>query len=552
MLFTAQLVSLRHLSLGDVTGSLEVMALVDELETEQADPPGSVSRGRQRLTLIVVSLGVMMVGIDGSVVSIANPYIARDLHASLANLQWVTNAYLLALAVLLIVGGKLGDRYGRKRMFLVAVVGFAVSSVAIGLVGSITGVIAFRVVQGAFGALLLPNTLALLRSAYTEEAELTSAVGVWGSAAGAATAAGPILGGLLVDNVSWESVFYLNVPVAILTIGFGIPYLLESRESHRTPIDWPGVVTLAGGLSALIFGLVKAQEWTWGNPKTVLTLMLAAVLLGTFILVEHRSIAPLLPLWLFKDRSVSFGSLIVLLNFFALFGVLFFVSLYLQSVSGYSALQAGLRTLPLTVVFSIASPLGARVTNRFGARVPICIGLVSVTAALLLLTTLEPNSTYIHVWPSFILLGLGIGMVIAASTEAIVGNVDVDMAGVAGGLQNTAIQLGGVLGTAVLGSILAGRVGGVLYVKLTNAGVPPHVAAGLQANKELVGQGVAPVPPGTTGSAAQAIVNGSHAAFMSGLHTSMLVAAVVTLLGAALAPLIRRGDPVPEGVVVHV
>jgi predicted MFS family arabinose efflux permease len=276
------------------------------------------------------------------------------------------------------------------------------------------------------------------------------------------------------------------------------------------------------------------------------------VLLGTFILVEHRSIAPLLPLWLFKDRSVSFGSLIVLLNFFALFGVLFFVSLYLQSVSGYSALQAGLRTLPLTVVFSIASPLGARVTNRFGARVPICIGLISVTAALLLLTTLEPNSAYIHVWPSFILLGLGIGMVIAASTEAIVGNVDVDMAGVAGGLQNTAIQLGGVLGTAVLGSILAGRVGGVLYVKLTNAGVPPHVAAGLQANKELVGQGVAPVPPGTTGSAAQAIVNGSHAAFMSGLHTSMLVAAVVTLLGAALAPLIRRGDPVPEGVVVHV
>ena len=551
-MYTPPLVSFRHLSGDDVTGTLGLMALVDELDSERLDPPAaSGRRGHPRLTLIVVSLGVMMVGIDGSVVSIANPYIARDLHASLADLQWVTNAYLLALAVLLIVGGKLGDRYGRRRMFLIGVIGFALSSVAIGLIGSITGVIAFRVLQGAFGALLMPNTLALLRSAYSAEA-LTSAVGTWAAAAGAATAGGPILGGLLVDNVSWQSVFYLNVPVAILTLALGIPYLLESRESHRTSIDWPGVVTLAGGLSALIFGLVKAQEWTWGSPKTISTLALAVVLLAGFILVEHRSLAPLLPLSLFKDRSVSFGSLIVLLNFFALFGVLFFVSLYLQSVSGYSALGAGLRTLPLTIVFSLASPLGARITNRFGARVPIGIGLIAVTIGLLLLTTLEPDSTYLHLWPSFILLGLGIGMVISASTEAIVGNVDVDLAGVAGGLQNTAVQLGGVLGTAVLGSVLAGRVGSVLYDKLTNAGVPSGVATGLQASKELVGQGVAPVPPGATGELATAITNGSHAAFMSGLHTSMFVAAMVTLLGACLSPLVRRGNPVPEGIMVHV
>src|ERR1700712_4983779 len=183
------------------------MALVSDREGELVDPAAlNPRRGRKRLTLVVVSLGVMMVGIDGSVVSIANPYIARDLHASLADLQWVTNAYLLSLAVLLIVGGKLGDRYGRRRVFLIGVVGFAAASVAIGLVGSITGVIAFRVLQGAFGALLMPNTLALLRSAYSEE-KLTSAVGVWGSAAGAATAGGPILGGLLVGNVSWRRVF---------------------------------------------------------------------------------------------------------------------------------------------------------------------------------------------------------------------------------------------------------------------------------------------------------------------------------------------------------
>jgi hypothetical protein len=244
------------------------------------------------------------------------------------------------------------------------------------------------------------------------------------------------------------------------------------------------------------------------------------------------------------------GSLIVLLNFFALFGVLFFVSLYLQSVSGYSALSAGLRTLPLTAVFSLSSPLGARVTNRFGPRVPIGFGLLSVALALLLLTSLEPNSAYWHLWPEFILLGLGIGMVISASTEAIVGNVDIDHAGVAGGLQATSIQLGGVLGTAVLGSVLAGRVGSVLFGKLTDAGVSPELAHQLQVQKEVVGQGVAPVPPGTSEQVAAAIIHGSHAAFMSGLHVSMLVAAIVTLIGAALTPLIRRGEPMPEGAVV--
>ncbi len=521
--------------------------LLESAADSRSGSPSDDRRGHPRFTLIVVSLGVIMVGIDGSVVSIANPFIARDLHASLAGLQWVTNAYLLALAVLLIVGGKLGDRYGRKKLFFIGVVGFACASVAIGLIGSIGGVIAFRVLQGMFGALLMPNTLALLRSAYPTDDELTSAVGIWGSAAGAATAAGPILGGLLVDNVSWESVFYLNVPVAIVTIALGIPYLRESRESHREPIDWLGALTLAGGLSALIYGLVKAPDWTWGSPKTLTLLGVAVVLLAAFIVVESKVVAPLLPLHIFRNMSVSMGSLIVLLNFFALFGVLFFVSLYLQSVSGYSALEAGLRTLPLTVMFSFSSPMGARITRRFGPRLPICLGLLATTVALLLLTSLEPDSSYIHLWPAFILLGLGIGWVISASTEAIVSNVDVDHSGVAGGLQSTAIQLGGVLGTAVLGSVLAARVGGVLVDKLQTSGVPDAIARQLLASKELIGQGVAPVPPGASGSLATAITNGSHAAFMSGLHLSMIVAAGITLIGAALTPLIRKGENDGDG-----
>ena len=350
-------------------------------------------------------------------------------------------------------------------------------------------------VQGAFGALLMPNTLALLRSAYPED-ELTQAVGVWGSAAGAATAAGPILGGLLVDNVSWQSVFYLNVPVAIATVALGIPFLLESRESHRTPLDWPGVLTLAGGPVGADLRPGQGPGMDLGKPAHARSAGRCRGLLAAFVFVESRVPSPLLPLWLFKDRSVSFGSLIVLLNFFALFGVLFFVSLYLQSVSGYDALQAGIRTLPLTVFFSIFSPLGARITRA--CRAPDCRsapGCCRCRWRSILLTSLEPDSAYIHLWPEFILLGIGIGMVISASTEAIVSNVDVDHAGIAGGLQSTAVQLGGVLGTAVLGSLLAGRVGASAVRQADQCRRPERTSpSSCWPAKRSVGQGVAPVP----------------------------------------------------------
>jgi EmrB/QacA subfamily drug resistance transporter len=498
------------------------------------------------LTLVSVTLGVIMVGIDGSVVAVANPYIGRELHASLSDLQWVTNAYLLVIAALLILGGKLGDRFGRRRVFLIGVVGFSLTSVAIGLVGTIDGVIFLRGIQGAFGALLLPNTLALLKAAFPPE-ELNRAVGIWVSASAAATAAGPIIGGIFVEHISWQSVFFINLPVGVIALVVGALVLNETRESVRQRFDIPGVLTLALGLLAIVYGLVNGQNWGWGAPSTLGIIATGLVLIVAFVVIEGRVRSPLVPLSIFRVRAVSVSTLIVLLDFFALFGVLFFISLYLQSVHGFSPVGAGLRLLPLTITFAFAGPIGARLVNRFGPWLPITFGLLVSSLAIFSFVTLQVDSPYSHLWPPFVLLGLGIGLVVTSATDAIVGDISEDEAGVAGGIQTTSIQLGGVLGTAVCGSILAASVAAALKQALTTRGVPRALTQRLLQEGAIVSQGRAPVPKGAPTKLADAITAGSHAAFMTGLHTTMVVAGFVALAGAAMGPLLRPTSPRQDG-----
>jgi EmrB/QacA subfamily drug resistance transporter len=498
------------------------------------------------LTLVSVTLGVIMVGIDGSVVAVANPYIGKDLHASLSDLQWVTNAYLLVIAALLILGGKLGDRFGRRRVFLIGVVGFSLTSVAIGLVGTIDGVILLRGVQGAFGALLLPNTLALLKAAFPPE-ELNRAVGIWVSASAAATAAGPIIGGIFVEHISWQSVFFINLPVGVIALVVGALVLNETRESVRQRFDILGVLSLALGLLAIVYGLVNAQNWGWGQASTLGIMAAGLVLLVAFAVIERSVRSPLVPLSIFRVRAVSVSTVIVLLDFFALFGVLFFISLYLQSVHGFSPVGAGLRLLPLTITFAFAGPLGARLVNRFGPWLPITFGLLASSLAIFSFVTLQVDSPYSHLWPPFVLLGLGIGLVVTSATDAIVGDISEEEAGVAGGIQTTSIQLGGVLGTAVCGSILAASVTAALKPALTTRGVPHALTERLVREGATVAQGLAPVPEETSAKLADAITAGSHAAFMSGLHTTMLVAGFVALAGAAMGPLLRPTSSRQDG-----
>lgn len=499
----------------------------------------SALRGNPWWILAAVSFGVVMVGLDASVVAIANPRIAADLNASLSDLQWITDSYLLALASLLIFGGKLGDMFGRRRMFLIGAVGFAATSVGIGLIGTVGGVITLRALQGVFGALLMPSTLAIVREAFPPH-KLNTAIGIWGAASGVSVAAGPILGGLLIERFSWESVFYINVPIAVVAVALGLAAIVESRSDDARHLDIAGTLSLSGGLSLMVFGLIKAPEWGWLDPATMAFLLSGALVLGAFVIIERNHAEPLLPLRLFANRSLTIGSVVVTINFFALFGALFFMTLFLQNLQGFSPLATGVRTLPLSAAMVVAAPLSGVLTEKFGPRPAMVSGLAGVAGGLVLLGGLTADSGYGAIWPAFALLGAGIGLVLTASSEAIVGNAPVDDAGVAGGLQSTSVQLGAVLGTTILGSVLSSKVGSTLVDSLTASAVPAPIAEKLAPAGELVSKGLAPSLPGAPAPLAEAITHGSHEAFMAGLHLAMEVGAVAAGIGAVLALFVRR------------
>jgi EmrB/QacA subfamily drug resistance transporter len=513
-----------------------------------AQGPGSMSRGLRgnpALTLLAVALGVMMVALDGTIVAVANPAIQAHLGASLADMQWVTNAYLLALAVSLITMGKLGDRFGHKKVFLTGVAGFALSSAAIGLSGTIASsiamVIAFRLVQGIFGAMLQPVALALLRETFPIE-NLNAAIGIWGAVIGASTAAGPIVGGLLVQHVSWESCFYINVPVGIAALTMG---LLIIRETPASPaarsFDIPGVAALSGALFLLVWGLIKGSDYGWASARTLAFLGGAVALGALFALRESRTRQPLLPLRLFRSISLSAGTVLVILLMFALFGAMFFMTFYLENVHGLDPVAAGVRLLPLTGMLIVGAPLSGWVISRIGPRIPLTAGMLMAAAALYGLSRLgaaaAANDTV--VW--FMLLGLGLSPVMVGATDIIVGNAPVELAGVAGGLQSTAMQIGGTLGTAVLGAVMTAKVSSLLPTRWSAAHLPPLSTAQLGQVSSAVSVGVAPVPHGAPPPLGTVITQVAHSTFMSGMNAAFLVAAIVALAGAVVALAARRG-----------
>lgn len=503
-----------------------------------ADAPPDVPRGRRAnpwLTLIAVAMGLFMVNLDSSVVAIANPGIGRDLSASTAELQWVTNAYLIAMAALLILGGKLGDRFGRHTVYLVGTLGFTLASVAIGLSGSIEGVITFRAVQGLFAALLIPNTLGLLRAVFPPR-KFGTAVGLWAMVASCSTALGPIVGGLLIEHVNWESVFYINAPIGVVALVFSLFVLPRSKDStgdHR--FDVPGVLLLASGLVALIFGVVKGETWGWTSGGTLGSIAAGLVLLAAFCRYETRQEHPLLPMRLFRDRSLAIGTIVTAINFFVMLGVIFFVMLYLQNVRGFSPVEAGVRTLPFSLATVVAAPLGATLTQRFGPRLTMPVGMALQASAALWMLTWDAGSPYAALWPPFLAIGLGVGIVMSASSDAVVGNAPRKDGGVAGGLQATSLQIGGALGTSVLVSLISGRVGSTLAGELTSAGVPAEAATGFAEAEDAVSMGVAPVSADMPAQLRAAVIEGSGNAFMNGVHTAVIVTAVLCVVGALLA-----------------
>ncbi len=479
------------------------------------EPAPATATGRSGprpvLTLIAVCFGLFMVGLDSTVVHIANPAIQADLGASFGELQWIINSYLLALAVFLIPGGKIGDRFGRKRLYLLGVALFAVASVAIGLVGSVEGVLVFRALQGFSAALLMPQTIALLRATFSRE-RFGMAVGIWGGVSSVAIAGGPLVSGLLVDSVGWEWVFYINAPIALIGLVFGALVITETPKVIEGRIDLLGVVLLALVLFGVVFAVVQAQVWGWGSAATIGLFVASLVLFALFLRVESRVEFPLLPLGMFRSAGVSVGGLVFVANFFAMLGVTFLITLFLLNTLGHSTTKAGVLMLPLSAFAIPAAPMGAMLTARIGPRKVASLGLALMAVGLLVLTQVDATTSYWWMAVPFVVIAFGSGFAIPSGADLIVGGAPVRLAGVASGFQTTCIQIGGAVGTAVLSAIIAAKVAPAVR----GAGLPEGAQEAAAAGVTFDG------------------LPGVNAAFVDGLHVGLVVAGLLCVAVAAL------------------
>ncbi|MFI1247925.1 MFS transporter [Streptomyces anulatus] len=492
----------------------------------------------------------MMVALDGTIVAIANPAIQKDLGASLADVQWITNGYLLALAVALITAGKLGDRFGHRQTFLIGIAGFAISSAAIGFSQEIVLVVLFRVLQGLFGALLMPAALGLLRATFPAE-KLNMAIGIWGMVIGASTAGGPIVGGLLVEHVSWQSVFFINVPVGIIALVFGLVILKDHRAANAPrSFDILGIVLLSGAMFSLIWGIIKAGEsWGWGDGRTWAWLGLAILLFLAFGLWETKVKEPLVPLGMFRSVPLTAGVVLMMLMAFAFMGGLFFVTFFLQGVHGLSPVDSGLHLLPLTAMMIVSSPVAGLLITKFGPRVPLVGGMVCTATAMFGMTTLSDSTGTFAMSLWFALLGCGLAPVMVGATEVIVGNAPMELSGVAGGLQQAAMQVGGALGTAVLGAVMSSKVSSEFADNWAGAGLPGVPDPKLEEAAEF---GIVPAEelakaPNMTPDVIDTIGGVIHDTFMSGMGLAFTVAGIVAVVAAFVATLTKRGENAEAG-----
>jgi len=417
---------------------------------------GAPPRDRRWLALAVIALAQLMVVLDATIVNIALPSVQRDLGFSDDSRQWIVTGYSLAFGGLLLLGGRLADLLGRKRMFLIGLIGFAAASGLGGIAPNVGLLITARALQGAFGAVLAPAALALLTVAFTEPRERARAFGVYGAIAGGGAAVGLLLGGILTEYASWRWCLLVNIPIALIAAAAAPRLVRESRSEHIVQLDVPGAVSVTGGLAALVYGFTQAQLRGWSSVQTVTWLLLAVVLLVSFVAIELRTTSPLLPLRVVLDRNRGGSFLASLLSGSGLFAMFFFLTFYLQNVQGYSAIKSGLAFLPFSAGIIISAGLASQVLPRLGPRLPMTLGLVAAGAGMLYLGQLQVGSSYVaHVLPAFALVSLGLGFVfVPLSSTALVGVADRD-AGVASAVVNTTQQIGGALGTALLSTIAA-------------------------------------------------------------------------------------------------
>ena len=459
---------------------------------------------RKWWTLAAVAFGLFMIMLDNTVVNVALPSIERDLHVSISSLEWIVTAYALTFAALLITGGKLGDLFGRRRIFIVGIAVFTLSSLACGLAPSSGFLIGARAVQGVGAALMNPASLSIITATFPPR-ERGQAIGIWAGVSAMALAIGPLVGGVIVQNLNWNWIFFINVPVGAAGIVVSRLVIKESRDtSHEQSIDLPGLVTSSAGLFALTYALIEGNRHGWGSPEIIGLFVAAAVLLTAFVLVEHHQRLPMLDLSLFKIGSFTGANIVAMLVSLGMFGVFLFVSLYIQNILGWSPTKAGASFLPMTLLIIIVAPMAGRASDRIGSRWLMGAGMTLVGISLLLYQRVGLHSTFWTLLPAMLLGGVGMAMTMSPMTAAAMGSVPVDKAGVGSGVLNSFRQLGGSLGIALMGAILAS------YITAS-----PRSPEGAQQ-------------------------------FVNGLHAALLVAAGITFAAAVVSVVLVRTTPQTE------
>ncbi|MFE5089394.1 MFS transporter [Streptomyces sp. NPDC056638] len=419
-----------------------------------------LSPRRRQLVLAICCMSLLIVSLDNTVLNVALPSMQKELHATVAGMQWTIDAYTLVLASLLMLSGSTADRIGRRKIFKIGLVLFTLGSVLCSLAPNLESLVAFRMVQAVGGSMLNPVAMSIITNTFTDPRERARAIGVWGGVVGISMAAGPVVGGLLVDSVGWRSIFWINLPVGLVALLLTWRYVPESRAPKPRRPDPVGQLLVIGLLGSLTYAIIEAPSEGWDSPRILLFAALAGCSLTGLLLYERRRAEPLIDLRFFRSAPFSGATVIAVCAFAALSGFLFLNTLYLQNVRGLSALHAGLYMLPMAALTFVCAPLSGRLVGSRGPRLPLLVAGVAMTACGLLFAAFDAETDDVLLFTGYVLFGLGFGMVNAPITNTAVSGMPRSQAGVAAAVASTSRQIGGTLGVAVIGAVLAAGVAG--------------------------------------------------------------------------------------------
>ncbi len=484
---------------------------------------------RQRwVALVVLCLAELLVTIDNTIVNVALPSLSRQLAAGTSGLQWIVDAYTLVFAGLLLAAGHAGDRLGWRRVLLIGLVGFGVVSALAARSGSLSELITARAVIGAFAALIFPATLALLTNMFTIPRERVAAVGIWSAIAGVAVALGPVTGGWLLEHFSWHSVFWVNVPLAAIAILATLRWVPESRSRDVARLDVVGVFASIASIVVVVWTVIEGPHHGWTSPAGLVGAIGGAALLAAFIAWELRHPHPVINVRLFANRRFSAAAGAISVAFFSLFGFIFLVTQYFQAVRGYSTLDAGLRTLPFAIVIGVFSPIAVQLAQRLGSTIVVSAGLALMGGGFATAAITQIDSAYFgRVIIAMVLMAIGLALISGPATEAIMGALPLNEAGAGSAVNDTTREVGGTLGVAVMGSVLAGIYGHHIQHALAGSSLPASVR---DAANSSVTAGVEAAAKLHDASLAASV----KSAYLSGMHTASWVAAGACLVAAVV------------------